>query len=336
MEKTDTPPLTRRLAQCLSKPVCRVAFLFSPETTQYDYPDTDLDLQSLGGDGIELAGSLADPDVDFLLMTAHGGLDLLEFLYTLRNDGFARGIGLWLWDNHCAPKNHRAYGKAADILFPSHWYCVDDLDGTDAMVGPQIPACAAEWSPTTARTLFDTRETRGAPRSDQLLAGYVDYAFSPRKAFLDTLRATLPDRLAMRVMAMHDRSDYLGKSRSDRFVEWLCFKTSLAVPMYEDLSTRVFAGLLAGHVVVIDGTVRDIDRVFPKTDPLRQGLVVFEERTPDAVAKAHARALEIYDAEGPDGARRRHEAVLAHHMTRHRIAAMLDHLRALRRQLGIC
>ncbi len=325
-----------RLLTALQRTPCRLGVVLSPETTGVDYPDPALGLEALRPGPFHLVPGLA-PDLDILLMTAHGSAAIAGFLEDLRGSGFAGAVALWLWDNHLALENNRAACAQADIAFPSHAYCAGDLEGAGALIGPHVPACAAEWSPALATALFDAAEAAEragqAGRSDRLLAGYVDYAFSPRGAFLARLGKALGAEGALvRLMDPDDRSAYLGQSREDRFREWLGHKVSLALPVAADLSTRVFAGLLAGQVVVVDDGVRDLETVFPRESWEDAGLVPLERWSPSAVRDAHARALALFDRGGLAGARARHERVLEHHMLGNRLQAMIDALAALGRE----
>jgi hypothetical protein len=158
-----------------------------------------------------------------------------------------------------------------------------------------------------------------------MLVNYVDYPASWRSALLRSLQLEMPEAQVL-LMPPEDRSRYFNQPADQRFREWMGFKTTLILPVTEDLSTRVFDALAAGLVPIVPRVVRDFDAVIPLSLQARLGIVRIDALEPTAIRYAASQALMTFDRMGHDGALLRHRFACERHLLRHRITAMVGAL----------
>jgi hypothetical protein len=242
---------------------------------------------------------------------------------TLANDPL---IGVWLWDNHQAREaNHRTV-LAADFIFPSHDYAVGYLINPASVMAAHVPLCCGLWGVGEAAGYF--QQLQGVARSDKLLVNYVDYNFSWRSALLRTLKNEMPEAQVL-LMPPRDRSRFFGKSKLDRFREWMEYKATLILPVERDLSTRVFDALLAGQVLVVPPMIADFDKVIPPDVQSKLGIIRLADCELPTIREGSTRAIRMFDEKGMEGVIARHRHALENHMLVHRTRAMLDLLRQI-------
>jgi len=321
--KNIADTLARIKARTKNRPL-RFFFVPSNETDFINYFPKAMfasEFAALKPEGFEYIADGQDrSNCDVAIITAHGS-DLSSALWNLRGMVPNTLLAVWLWDNHLSHTTNFKTALAADVVFPSHFYQSSYLINPASALLKHIPACTAQWTSDQARENFARLATR--PRQSKLLANYVDYEFSWRSALLKRLKAEVPEAEVL-LMQANDRSRYFKKTQTDRFAEWMEYKSSIVLPVDTDLSTRVFDALLAGQVLLVPKSIKDFDAVIPPVDQDRLGIL----RIPDveiATIKNYAsQALKIFDETGEAGVRERHEYVLAHHMLTHRIKAMLE------------
>ncbi len=127
------------------------------------------------------------------------------------------------------------------------------------------------------------------------------------------------------LMPPEDRSRYSQKSKVEKFQEWNAYKTTLILPVDQDLSTRVFDAILAGQVPIIPEMVLDLDKAIPPEMQQKLGIV----RIPNdfsilALRRAWRQAIHNFDQAGVSGIMFRQHYILHNHMLRHRVYAMLQ------------
>lgn len=287
--------IAAKIAALQSRSKIRIGFAPSSETDFIRYFPSDLHciLATNADDRFEVVTEGDPSAVDVLIITAHGA-NLANAIWGLRAQGADCILAVWFWDNHIAHLNNMRTALAADLVFPSHKYVAQYLLNPLSALGPHVPACSAQWGRAEAAELF---ERHSSARSDKLNVHYVDYPLSQRSLLLRALRAEMKEA-DVRLMDPGDRSAYFSKSRAERFKEWLCYKVSLVLPVDRDLSTRVFDGLLAGHVLLVPRDIPDFDEVIPPPAQLELGIVRFETSTVAQISQAHRQALAIFDKQG--------------------------------------
>src|SRR3954471_17274708 len=86
------------------------------------------------------------------------------------------------------------------------------------------PSSLARIPPALSSRPRDARDV--GPRAERAAAGQlVDYAFTPRTLLLRDFKQEMPEADVL-LMTATDRTRYFGKSRSERFKEWLEHKST--------------------------------------------------------------------------------------------------------------
>jgi hypothetical protein len=320
--------LRARLNRLAHRPRWRVGFLPSEETSFISYFPADIwdDFKLLAQAGLDVSpySESRDP-FDIVLLTAHGS-DKSAEIWRIRQCFPDALLCAWFWDNHLGPLNNLRTAVAADLLFASHAYAVDNLVNLGGALAAHLPACSAQWTRDAAGSLYGAFENQ--PRSDRLLVNYVDYGFAWRSTLLRRLAREAPEADVL-LMPPGDRKRYFGKSPADRMREWMGYKASLCLPIDRDLSTRVFDALLSGHILVMPHGIPDVPSVIGTAIEERLGIIRLAEISVDAVRQAALLASRRFDEGGLSAARDRHMFVMERHMLVHRV----EHALAVIRQL---
>jgi len=265
-------------------------------------------------------------DIDVVILTNHGS-DMYQNIWELRRrlpeDTL---IAVWFWDNHERMHNSYRTALAADIIFASHDYTSSYLLNPASIKGMHIPSCTAQWGCKQAEEFFLCRDC--IQRSNKLLLNYVDYDFSWRSNLLKEIRVSDIDAENL-TMLPDDRTRYFSKGKAERFKEWLGYKTTIILPLSNDLSTRVFDALLAGLVIIVPDTMPDFDKIFSASDQEKLGVVRINDFSISTIKKAHKNAIDSFDEAGEAGVQTRHKYVLENHMLVHRIGQMLQEIRSV-------
>jgi hypothetical protein len=264
------------------------------------------------------AHSLAN--VDIVILTAHGA-DLSPLIWDIRQKIPPEALVVaWLWDNHLAHLNNLRTAMAADFVFASHKYMYGYLVAPTSVLGTHVPACSGQWQRAEVAGYFE--QFQQTPRSSRLLVNYVDYPFSWRSELLRSIKTQMAEANVL-LMEPNERSRYFGKTRADRFREWLQHKSTLILPVDRDLSTRVFDALLAGQVLLVPNTIADFDEVIPLGKHAELGIIKLQSLDIDVIRQMATHAVRIFDEMGTEGIRARHRYVLENHMMVHRVQTML-------------
>ncbi|WP_226583416.1 glycosyltransferase family 2 protein [Acuticoccus sediminis] len=262
-----------------------------------------------------------DPaEVDLIVNLCHVLNDYSDML-RYRHRGFRGPIVGWFWDNHHTYFENAHAARVTDFVCPSHALFGDYLRNRDAVFMETVPLCVTQWTARNARTLY--RRSGLGTRDDRLYGGFVRYAMGAERdrLVLDLIGTDTPHALYL-LDEMH-LAPYFGKSAGERFAEWCRYKTSLCLPLRNDLSQRFFDAWLTGQVPVVPrGLVPAL--AFLGEDALARHVAVFDEATPAAVHAAHREALEKFDAAGQAGADERHALARDHHMFANRVSEIID------------
>jgi len=272
-----------------------------------------------------LAESIADTDI---LILNTGGEDYTGLRGFLSRQGF-RGITcLWLHDNHVAHSANHQTVLEADVYFCSHHGAQheDYLLNPVSLSAPVLPACYRNLPLDTVCGLM----TRYAdlPRLSRVVAPYFLYKHFKRTALLETLRCECPELVAF-FTDENDRKEkyYDSITDAEKASRWLFFKSSIVVPLHEDLSIRLFDGLIWGHTVLVPDPLPAFDHVFAADEAARLGIVRYDAAQGAAgVSKAAREAISLFDRDGQEGLWHRHGHVMANHLLGHRMKALLSFL----------
>lgn len=272
-----------------------------------------------------LAESIADTDI---LILNTGGEDYTGLRGFLSRQGFKGIICLWLHDNHVAHSANHQTVLEADVYFCSHHGAQhqDYLLNPVSLSAPVLPACYRNLPLDTVCGLM----TRYAdlPRLSRVVAPYFLYTHFKRTALLETLRCECPELVAF-FTDENDRKEkyYDAITDAEKASRWLFFKSSIVVPLHDDLSIRLFDGLIWGHTVLVPDTLPAFDHVFGADEAARLGIVRYDATQGAAgVSKAARDAIALFDRGGQEGLWHRHGHVMANHLLGHRMKALLSFL----------
>lgn len=230
----------------------------------------------------------------------------------------------WSFANHVSYLANALLAVAADITFPAHVTPVDYLARwAPGRVGPVVPLALLQWSGAVLSRLY--HQCRNEQRSDALSGHFALYAVAQRRNRLiaDAIAAWPEADLSLRRGWRYHELLPL-----DRFLSWRRCKTSLALPVCGDLSTRFFDALAAGQVPIVPRDVLGFDRIIPPEDQATLPIVRLESYDVDALRAAHASAIKAFDRGGEAAAAERHQYVLRHHLLAHRIGDIVSHVTA--------
>ena len=247
-------------------------------------------------------------------------------LRALRERGHHGPIIGWFWDNHHHTFANYALAKDLDVCMVSHAFAADYLRSGRYLLTDPLPACTTQWSAREATALFE--QYGMGSRSNDLYGGFVRYEFSPKRNRLieQLIDAKLPGVYFLNEAFLNP---YFGMSPEDRFRTWASNKASVCIPVLGDLAQRFFDSLVTGQIPLVAPDVKDLDTFI--SPQLQQELPVlrFDKYTPEAVESALAEAIHRFDADGPEGALRRHRYAVEHHTFAVRIRQILSGLRQL-------
>jgi SEC-C motif len=228
----------------------------------------------------------------------------------------------WLFDNHHGYLANAQAACSADLCFPSHPMPTDYLSHVaPGRIGPTIPLATGQWSRPQLTSLWKRFEREG--RSDALSGHYAFYALAHgRNALLAKAIEEWP-QADLSLRHFQDLS-YHARSPADRFLQWRSHKTSVCLPVANDLSNRFFDALATGQVPIVASDILDLDRVIPPDLQTSLPIIRLQDYTVAALRDAHGRAIAAFDSEGNEGAERRHRFVLRNHMLANRIRLLVD------------
>jgi hypothetical protein len=317
--------LERRMLALASRPTLRFTFHHTIGDKMPYFPEQlEAELASLSGGEFQFVpASRGLAACDVAIISAHGE-NIKDAVWSARQTAPDTLFALWLWDNHLAYVENLQSALAVDFVFPSHLYKAPYLANPASVLATHVPACSAQWTRSEAARIFAS-DGHGR-RSSKLLANYVNYEFSPRSAVLAQLEKEAPEVEVM-IMQQLDRSRYFGKSRADRFREWLGYKTCLVLPVDMDLSTRVFDALLAGLVILAPSSIADFDSVIKPEIQAALGVIRLPDVEVETIRRFARQAVRSFDEAGERGAGERHRYALENHMLVHRIQLILRTLK---------
>ena len=264
---------------------------------------------------------------DAVLLLVHL-FDEIQIINQLEKQDFFGLIIGWFWDNHHDYYENiqiidwvdvciLGYGFAKDLL-KSSWSMMDEVS---------VPLCTTQWTAEQAQHWFSIYGEQ--ERSNQLYGGFTRYDFSEwRNRLIEQVQEEIPDHRIALFDEAHQEV-YFGLNLEDRFKQWCGYKVSLCLPLAQDLSQRFFDALLCGQVPIVPRNVTDLDRVLPSYLQTSLPVVRIYDDSVEGIRDAYSKALRLFDIGGIEGARKRHQFVLDHHMLVHRLQQIIGHLEYL-------
>jgi hypothetical protein len=219
-----------------------------------------------------------------------------------------------LTDSHHWYEKNLELANVADLVFPGHEVNTTYLTNANALVLGTLPLPTYQWSQSDATTYFNANEHRG--RGDALYGGFRFYYGMDRNTLIKRcIKEIQPNALYLRGHSVNPAEDaYYSLSDEERFRDWMSHKVCLQLPIFHDVTARLFDSLLTGQVPIIPHDLAAVDHIIPPDVQRTLPIVKFPEPTPEAINRAFRFALELYDRDGSEGARRRHEYCLENHM----------------------
>ncbi len=263
---------------------------------------------------------------DIVIVTAHGQnleRELWELRSALEPDGI---VVVWLWDNHLAHFSNFKTVLSADVVFFSHGLDQSYLFSPCSAVTAHVPACCAQWTKAEVDEHF--AEFGLLPRKSRLLVNYVDYSFAMRGEIIRRVEKEI-DNADVFFMPSGDRARYFKKTSREKFGEWSSYKSTIILPITNDLSTRFFDAMLTGLVPIVADCIQDLDKIIPVSMQRELGIVKLLTFDTESIREAVVDAIRLFDELGNEGMIRRHQFIRQHHMLNNRIDQMLDILSRL-------
>jgi hypothetical protein len=266
---------------------------------------------------------------DVLIIIAYGN-DNTNLNNYLEQNGFKGILCFWLIDNHLSHEKNRASVLEGDFYFCSHHGQIheDYLLNERSIAAPVLPACYMGLSLEIVTSMM--QRFNNLPRLSKVVAPYFTYNFPglPRTIFLDKLQTDFPDFICLYTRAEERQKGYHNAlSDIEKCARWLYFKSSVVVPLNQDLSIRVFDGLIWGHTVLVPDNLPAFDYVFSEEEQKKLGIVRYDmDGGNDAIRAAAREALRLFAEMGTDGVTYRHNFVITSHMRAHRVRSVLSFL----------
>lgn len=266
---------------------------------------------------------LIDPDsVDVLILLCHQ-LNEVDIIHQMRNRGFSGLIVSWFWDNHHHTFRDIDVAQESDICIPGHGFSTGHLISQNNILWKDpIPMCTTQWTKTEAQQFFAEYGYR--TRLNNLYGGFTHYIFSQkRNEFLKQIIKGFPEHY-IQLIEPEREQEYFGLMPQQKFEQWSSYKTSLCVPINQDLSQRFFDALLCGQIPIITPDIVDLDRLIPRSLQDNLPVVRLQGYDLDSLKVAYREAINRFDAEGLEGMDRRHLFALNNHLFVNRINTILE------------
>ena len=227
---------------------------------------------------------------------------------------------VWLFDNHHQFDFSARCTECFDFAFPAHSNQVSYLAGRRSIVMSALPCACIQFSRSLATKVFEERIRE--PRSDEPWGLHTSYPgrLSWRQGFLARAGEQMSAPL-LRAIPQSEQT-WWSKTLEERFAEIMQKKVSVALPVHNDVPLRVFDALLAGTIPVVPVGLPDLRGIFSGNDRYRLPVLEYQTGNVTSLKRTVAAAIEIFDEDGYEGMRARHEAALKRHMGVNRVAEM--------------
>lgn len=269
---------------------------------------------------------------DIFILLCHAQFEQ-KLIWNIRMSGVQPQpvIAVWTWDNHHLEANNLRTAHSADLVFAAHDFCSDYLKNPFSLYLEHLPLCCNQWTAKEASLYIKNT----MQRKDALYGGYYRYnAGKERNELLDNCIKNIKGN-SLALKKADDRDDYFAKFPESRFKDWAGYKTSLCLPLTQDLSSRFFDALVTGQIPIIPSNIPDIYKVIPKKMREELPVIIFDDYSVEGVKKAHQKALKAFDADGVEGVMRRHKFATENHMLENRVFTIIKTTRKLAESAGV-
>ncbi|WP_376965484.1 hypothetical protein ABNQ39_29100 [Azospirillum sp. A26] len=292
-------------------------FLF-PDDFHNDFLNSDYNVRISSDQSI-----IEDPNFDFDIVILCGHLKNEEIfgwkLQSIKRQPF---IALWSWDNHHQPILNCKSAMVADAVFPAHWFAHEDMANAATLIAPHLPLCITQWSSVFLSSIEE--RICAAQRCDKLYGGFFNHEDAKeRSELIAAFRERNPNEHVFS-LGLDKRSTYFSYSQEQRLMDWSSHKTSLILPLRNDISQRLFDALACGLIPIVPPEFPDLDLVVSRHDQQSLPIVRMESYSVDGIADAHAHALKLFDRDGRQGVMRRHRFARDNHGLRNRIDRLVS------------
>ncbi len=272
-----------------------------------------------------IAGKL-DDDIDILLTNNNFLQDRAAELRPAIRDSRALS-GCWLWDNHHTFGDSIGIAEHTDVVFPSHTNEMNYLYGCRAIVGPVVPACTIQFPGDYLAKIF--RERRDLVASDELYGRFnIHYG---RAALRNVFIKRINEEFSTQVQSHQSQfNPWFGLDLEQKIMELAGHKAILCLPLYNDVSTRVFDAIAVGSIAVVPYGLRDLPISFPVRAAEDSPIVQYEPDNLESLRHATKVAVRRYDKGGFAGRLARHESIFKSHRLRNRMRTLILEMIKLR------
>ncbi len=234
---------------------------------------------------------------------------------------------LWSYDNHHSFANTIITHSIFDVIVPAHANYTDYLLTTPTILLPATPCGLAQWTPDVVMEGYEA--FGNVERTDKLDGGYNLYfnRNAYRNAKIETISAGMPESNVRGVVFNEQR--YWQNSDLDNLKEWMSHKTSVAIPVNNDLPIRVFDALAAGQIPLVPGWLGGFDSIISPALQRSLPIVKFLDYDVSEIRRAHRKALKLFDQGGAEGIKRRRDYCLNTHTLNHRYEEILTKIENL-------
>jgi tetratricopeptide (TPR) repeat protein len=261
-------------------------------------------------------------DAVLLLVHLH---DEITIIKRLKEQGFSGLIIGWFWDNHHHYYENIEVINWVDICIPAHGFSTDLLQSEASILDEvAVPVCTTQWTREQAQKLF--KQYGHLERSNSLYGGFTRYNFAAqRNRLIEQVQKAIPDNRVALFDQEHE-DIYFGLSPEERFAQWCGYKVSLCLPLDKDLSQRFFDALLCGQIPMVPANILDLDSVIPAYTKAKLPIILIQDNELESIKNTYKKAIKIFDSEGINGVKERHQFVLDNHLLIHRIKFILERL----------
>ena len=152
-----------------------------------------------------------------------------------------------------------------------------------------------------------------------------------RNEILRTLKDHVPGN-ALRLIDHDKREPYFSLSAEDRFREWTKYKVSIAVPLVQDVSMRIFDALIAGQIPIVPSDCSALDAAIPLEIQISLPIIRVTDLSPKTVEAAWHIACERFNDGGAQGISIRHKFARDHHHISNRVSEIAEYIRNFSKQ----
>jgi len=234
-----------------------------------------------------------------------------------------------LTDSHHWYEKNLEIAGITDIAFPGHEVNNTYLSSANALILGSLPLSSYQWSRADATSFY--RRYEAVVRSDALYGGFRYYYGMNRNSLIRQCTAKIhPNTLYLRGHAVPPEEDrYYNLTDEQRFRDWMGHKVCLQLPIFHDITARIFDSLLSGQIPIIPHDLAAFDHIVPLAVQKALPIIKFAATSVEEIDRAFRFALQRFDEDGVEGARRRHQYCVDNHMLISTVAQAISSIESL-------